>query len=131
MDITVYLPDATGAWAKERQLNLSALLRGAVEAEMEQAKAVAAAVDGMEPQRIELENDNGDAYTGRFVGKLLAQGRGADVYLTEDERVLVHDTERGRVAPVEDAGEDLRTLLDDDAYVAACAALGIQPEIDI
>jgi hypothetical protein len=42
MDITVYLPDDTGKWAKENDLPLSRLLRGAVEAEREQRKAGAA-----------------------------------------------------------------------------------------
>jgi hypothetical protein len=42
MDITVYLPDETGRWAKENDLPLSRLLRGAVEVEREERKPVSA-----------------------------------------------------------------------------------------
>jgi hypothetical protein len=34
MDITVYLPDDIGAWAKEQKVNLSAMLRGVLEEEI-------------------------------------------------------------------------------------------------
>jgi hypothetical protein len=45
MDITVYLPDQLGQWAKDEALNLSQLLRAQVEAEKQHRTAATVDVE--------------------------------------------------------------------------------------
>jgi hypothetical protein len=62
-----------------------------------------------EPQGFEVivEDENGDVFVGRITGKAVAYSRRteATVYLTTDERVLVHDPDKRRVWDVTDDPE--------------------------
>ena len=66
------------------------------------------------------------AYTGRITGALIAGDDGGDfqVYLTQDERVLVYHHSKARYWECEDPEADLRELLRPDAYLAAFAIAG-------
>ena len=58
-------------------------------------------------------------------GALVAQNRdGVAVYLTDDERVIVHDADKREYWVADDPAEDLRHVLDDDDYTAAGAPAG-------
>ena len=54
-----------------------------------------------------------------------------EVFLANDERVLVYDVERLQLTEASDPETDLRTWLDEDAYVAVMHDLGLTPEIDV
>jgi hypothetical protein len=134
MDITVYLPDEIGKRAKEAELPLSRLLRRAVEDELERKDDMKATLS--EPKVYEVEM-NGGGYTGRITGALIAAAdnhSGDELYLTDDERLLYYDGNRGRVAEVDDdeVAETLREMLrDDEEYAAALAKLGLRPVVDL
>ncbi len=51
--------------------------------------------------------------------------------MTEDERVIVYDEKRASVSEVADPAEELRELLQQDAYVDAMTALGELPVVDL
>jgi hypothetical protein len=131
MDVTLYLPDEIGKWAKENDINLSRTLRDQLEAIMEQTKAREAALKGASEVQLKLVNPDGHWYVGRFTGTLITEGGACGVYLTEDDRILVHDWNRDEIAELSDPEGELRGWLNDEAYVEACNALGIDPVIDI
>ena len=134
MDITVYLPDEIGTWAKDNDLKLSAMLRAAVTEERDRRAAVARTLGDSAVHELRVEGRDGPSYAVRVHGALIAEQHGGPagdvyVYLTEDERLFVHGG--GRLDEVGDRG-DLRDLLyDDDAYIAAMDALGAEAVIDI
>jgi post-segregation antitoxin (ccd killing protein) len=131
MDIKVYLPDDIGEQAKEQAINLSRLLRDAVEQELERRKAVQAAIDTPQAFEIDLEDKDGHFYKGRITGAVIASDGGdVTVYLTDDERVLVHDVGRLDYYEVQDPESELEGL-PHGLYFEALTALGIQPVIDL
>jgi hypothetical protein len=81
---------------------------------------------------MELETPDGASYEGRVTGWQIAYDERQDitVYLTEDERLIVHDAGKLRYEVVEDPA-DLRGWLDDDSYVQALDALGQKATIDL
>lgn len=95
MDITVYLPDETGTWAKEQGLNLSGLLRAAVEAEKERAvareKITAEGFERIETYDSKKERDV--AFQGRRI---------ANSYTTDQEAYL---TPKGAIVITDAAGD--------------------------
>ncbi len=128
MDITVYLPDEIGERAKAAKLNLSAMLRAAVTAELERMDAMAQTMESAAEITLDLEDSAGRPYKGRFVGREIAE----DVYVTDDERVLFYDQREGRVHEIEDPVEGLRDLCHTtEDYAEACEALGVVPVVDI
>lgn len=58
MDITVYLPDEIGAWAKEAELPLSRMLRDAVSDEKRQREAMARTLENALTYDREVEGDD-------------------------------------------------------------------------
>jgi len=133
VDITVYLPDEIGARAKEADLPFSRLLRAAVEEELNRREAVVETLtDSSEYEVLNLEDNEGRLYTGRLVGTMIAEGRNdVFVYLTDDERVLVHDNRHSKVHEIEDEEAELREWLEEEQYVEAMNALGLQPVVDL
>jgi hypothetical protein len=87
VDITVYLPDELGAWAKENGVNLSQTLRAQVESERARRKAIADTLADTEIIE-DVEYRNGRTYTARLHGTPL-HDRVGDVaaYLGEDEQI--------------------------------------------
>ena len=130
MDINVYLPDELGAWAKNAGLNLSGLLRNAVEGQRRRAEAIVHA----EMHELEVEDDHGRAYTAQVHGTLIAEEDEPEVrvFLTEDERVVVHSGGTLHVLSVGEAGVRLQGFLPGlDQYLDAMQALGQHPVVEI
>jgi hypothetical protein len=131
MDITIYLPDELGERAKRADLNLSRMLRGQVEEELERRAAVAQTLDNPQTYELELEDpDTFRRYTGRVTGRKIAEDEQIEVFLTEDERVIVYDGGRPDYRVLEDPEEELRGLPAAE-YASALSALGIKPVIDL
>ena len=106
MNITVYLPDELGKWAKEHDLHLSRMLREAVEIEKRRcdaSTALAAETTTHELAVSEPGSSSGtDDYTARLHGVLIATqhlgGRGSiNVYAGEDDKMYLHYTADGRL----------------------------------
>lgn len=132
MDITVYLPDEIGAWAKASELNLSRLLRDAVEEEKGRQEAVADALEGAEEIELDLESDEGHQYVGTFVGNVIAKGEDSEVYLTDDERLVIYRPADMKAEVIESQycdEEHLAQWLDHESYLAACVALGLRARV--
>ena len=88
------------------------------------------------PQTYELDLDDGDGrrYKGRVTGALIAESERNDtqVYLTDDERVIVYDLgERSYWVVEVEVERTLGELLEPGPYSDAMRALGIEPVIDI
>jgi hypothetical protein len=134
VDITVYLPDELGKRAKANDLNLSRMLRDAVTNDLARRDAVKDALSSTETYELDLIDREGRGYTGRIKGKLIAGAPGVSVYLTDDERVIVHDEDRSEYHELEDhPAEYLRNWFprDPGAYAEACEALGVKAVIDL
>jgi len=141
MDITIYLPDELGKWAKEQDLPLSRMLRDAVEAEKRRREAVAvlaaeATIHELAAREPSEPAGDGPDIEVRLHGTLIAaevvnDGQAStEVYLGEDGKLYVLDFlgEFHRdVAP-----GDLRKYLGhDSAYIKAMHAIGQVPVIDV
>ena len=139
MDITVYLPDDLGKWAKDRDLPLSRMLREAVTDEKRRRNAVAAELGKASTHELYVTEPDGyggsEDLTVRLHGTVIAEqhlgGHGTiRVYLGQDEKIYVHD-------PIDDElhrdvePDDLRELVDEAAYVDAMRALGEDVVIDV
>src|SRR5262245_28047518 len=132
MNVNVYLPDDLGKRAKRADLAFSQLLRDAVTAELERREAMASTLtDDPQTFELELEDKDGFTYKGRITGKLITSEErgGLDVYLTEDERVILYYGERLDYWELDDPEYELRDELEMGTYREACAALGIKPNI--
>ena len=139
MDITVYLPDELGNWAKEHDLNLSRMLREAVEIEKrrrDSSAALAAETTTHELAVSEPSSSSGtDDYTARLHGVLIATqhlgGHGSiNVYAGEDDKMYVHYTADGRLRRDVEP-EELRRYVDEPTYIEAMRALGEEVILDI
>jgi uncharacterized protein YmfQ (DUF2313 family) len=126
VDITIYLPDELGQWAKAEGLNLSRMLRDAITNEQHRRDAVNKTLDNVKVHELPLE----DGRVGRLTGKLIADDGRWTVYLTEDERVLVYDQRAERVDEVQNPQEELRGL-DGEAYAAVADAFGFRAIVDL
>lgn len=139
MDITVYLPDDLGKWAKERELNLSRMLREAVEAEKRRREVVAGLaaeatiheLAAREPS--ELAGDGPDIDV-RLHGTLIAEqsvsGHGStEVYMGQDGKIYVHDFQGELHRDVEP--DDLGEFVTGSAYIKVMHAIGQVPVIDV
>jgi hypothetical protein len=79
-----------------------------------------------------LENPDGTYYEGRITGWRIAEGsHDVAVYLTDDERVIIHDAGNLKHWESSNYAEDLRRELDDDAYIEAMHSLGESAVIEI
>ena len=94
MKINVHLPDELGNKVKEAGLNLSALLRAAAEEELYRRKTVAKTLKDSKEVKLQLEDNEYQAYVGTFTGTLIAEDKDTQVYMAEDDRVLVYDGDK-------------------------------------
>lgn len=129
--VSVYIPDELRKQAEEAGINLSATLRDALETELARRKAIADTLsDGVEEHEVELEE-----VTGVITGRFLAELRDGDqVFLTNDERVLVYDVDRLRVDELGDPETELAEWLQNDPHDAEALAgvmrqLGMRPRV--
>ena len=142
MDITIYLPDEIGKWAKENDLGLSRMLREAVEDEKRRRDA-RAAVTSEGFGRVEVWDDTRDrkvAFEGREIGRE-DFGTDGDVtaYLTPKDAIAVYsDIGPGRLdvydefaAFAEDVQENWRGGRDLLAQVADALGEEYVEELDI
>jgi len=135
MDITVYLPDDLGSWAKDNKVNFSATLRAAIEDQRKQQAAVATALKDASTHDLSIAEDaTGKSYTARLHGILIAGELGNDtsvVFLGKDELIYVYDAENSRLYDGVQVS-DLRNWLTRDAdYARAMLALGEPVVIDV
>lgn len=134
MDITVYLPDEIGKRAKaaDPELNLSRLLRGAVEQELTRRKRLAELTKDAAEHELSLQTAEGEPYTGVLTGSQLTEEnrRGGMIFLATDGRVMYYDSGRSEVTEIEDAGDadDYDSM---DEYIAVCDALGKEARVRI
>lgn len=107
MDITIYLPDELGKWAKEHNLGLSRMLRESVEDEKRRRDAAAkAAADDF--ARIEVYDDKRDrevSFQGREIG--YADYLDQTAYLTPKNAIVVHSADRQQLWIYDDYQEFL------------------------
>jgi hypothetical protein len=139
VDITVYLPDDVGRRAKdaEPKLNLSHLLRTAVEEELSRREAIGEALEGAEEVVVEMDDD----YYVRFTGKEIVRGEGYTLgvdyaghaagyvlYLLEDERVVLCPDYGGYI--ILDDPTEFRPDSDEE-YIEMMRALGLKAVVDL
>jgi hypothetical protein len=136
MDITIYLPDEIGKWAKENDLGLSRMLREAVEDEKRRREAAAAlAAEAGTYELAAREPGEGPDITVRFHGTLIARQdvsdgmASTDVYRGKDGKIYVHDFLSEFYRDLEP--EELRKHVGESAYVQAMHAIGQVPVIDV
>lgn len=142
MDITVYLPDELGNWARDHDLHLSRMLCEAVEAEKRRREASAALAAETTTHELAVSEPGspggtggtGD-YTARLHGVLIATqhlggGGSIDIYAGEDDKMYVHYTADGRLRRDVEP-EQLRQYVDEPTYITAMRALGEDAVIDI
>ena len=138
MDITIYLPDELGKWAKEQDLGLSRMLRDAVEAARRRREAEATLNAEAKTYKLDVREPDGyggsDDITVRLHGTLIAKqdisGYGStEVYAGEDGKVYVHDFEGQLYRDIEP--DNLRELVDESTYIEVMRALGEEVIIDI
>jgi hypothetical protein len=130
--LNLYLPDDIGERAKaaDPDLNLSRLLRDAVEDELGRRERMAEMVDGASEHELELESPEGTRYTGVLTGKRVWWGEtDEEVYVTTDERVMVYNGDTCELHEVEDA-EDWSGA-NGDLYFALAAALGQKARVEV
>jgi post-segregation antitoxin (ccd killing protein) len=134
MDITVYLPDELGKWAKEHDLGLSRLLRDAVEVERKRREAAARTLEGAEAHDVTVEDRDGRCFTARVHGTVIAEDGNVNgqvlVFLGKNRKVYVWDERRGALQEDVDTGA-LRNWLNDGPYIDAMTALGEDAVIDV
>jgi hypothetical protein len=126
MKVNAYLPDDLGKRAKEADIPFSQLLRDAVVDELERRETVSQTLADAQVIELELTDRDGNAYVGRFTGTLIdGDNNYREIYLTDDERVIFYDSDKGDYWIVEDPETEL------EGWPNALNALGIKPTIDI
>lgn len=131
MDLTVYLPDELGAKAKNESLNFSRLLRSAVKAELSRRERAQEAIESLgEPQQFDVRVAKNDKeHTGRIKGWSIDHNNDWDVYLTVDDRVIVHDV--FRLSYEEMPKDEAPSTLDPTRFPDALRFLGVEPVVDL
>ena len=132
MDITIYLPDDIAARAKKQNVNLSRMLRDALTAQFEEEDTVAKTLEDVKEIVLDLEDDNGHSYKGRITGTKIGDSGDVEVFLTDEQNVLVYDGSQLKYWVCADPEENLRDwLTDNDQYIEAMDALGISATVDL
>jgi hypothetical protein len=137
VDITVYLPDELGAWAKEHHVNFSGLLRGEVDAERTRQQAAAKLGEKTALHLLDVEDKDGRFYTARFHGTPLHEALGeCQAFMGDDGQVWIYNDFRQSLwcnsADSYTSNHDaLRECLSDDELIEAMSALGEAAVIDI
>lgn len=129
---TVYLPDDLGQWAKDQNLNLSAMLRHAVLRVQRHQAAVAEAESRPDVFMLPVDTAEGRTYTVRLHGKLVAHTDDYALYLTGTDQFFLHVTADGNELRELDRITDLDPkAFDLDFYVTAADAMQEDVVIDV
>lgn len=132
VDITVYLPDELGKWAKESGLGLSRMLRDAVEDEKARREAYAkVAAEGFSRHEVYDSRRGRDvAFQGREIG--YSEYRERTAYLTPKEAIAVYLADREELW-VYDTFSEFAEGDPDDLVAQVAEALGEKyvEELDI
>jgi hypothetical protein len=140
MDITIYLPDELGKWAKENDLPLSRMLRDAVESEKRRRAAVEKTLGEATTHELAVEEPDGyggsESCTVRLHGALIAETDysaygSVRVYLGQDDKIYVHDETDGQLRRDVEPGDLAGLGLSTAAYLGAMRALGEEVVIDV
>jgi post-segregation antitoxin (ccd killing protein) len=131
MNVNVYLPNDLGRQAKEAGLPLSQLLRAAVTDELERRQALTETLEEVAEHQILFEDSSGRTIKGRLTGTLIGEDKRTQAFLTDDQRVIVYELDKLRYQELADPENELRDWLDDDGYIDAMIALGLEPVVDI
>lgn len=129
MDITIYLPDELGRWAKDAGLKLSQMLRVEVESERRRRAAVERGVEKAAVVELRVEGKDGHSYTARLHGTPLhKEGGDVQAYLGENQRVYVYD-DRDNTLRTHDESMDMGVWLasylkKEELYIEAMDTLG-------
>jgi hypothetical protein len=130
VNLTVYLPDETGRWAKENDLPVSRMLRDAIEAKRKSRETAAATLGHAGRHEVDVTDEDGREFTVRIHGTQIADCGGVRAYLGLDQDLFVYDGNRGHIS-YPDTPADLEGLLGLDGYIDAMRALGLRPVIDM
>ena len=128
----VYLPDGLGERAKAAGLNLSGLLRAAVEQELSQMEALKNIDEDI--YEVPVETDTGHRVTGRITGKYIGEDSSGDQwYLTSDGRLLMWKESTRTVTGdlLDDPDFDVNDIEDTDLRLQVAVAIGQTPIIDL
>jgi hypothetical protein len=127
-DVTVRIDTELRDKARGLEINMSRLLEGALRDEIVRRETMAATLEDAQVYKLDLGEDG----IGRLTGVLLGEARGIEVYLTDDERVIVYESEAQRYSEVDDYSDFEDWFSHDrDVYVQVMDALGETPEFDI
>lgn len=131
MDVTVYLPDAIGAKAKEEGINLSGTLRSAVEDELSRLETMRKSRDELGPaQEFKVKIISSDKeFTGRVTGWVIDRNSDWEVYLTADDRIIVYNEFRCEASSMSE--DEARSDLSPELFPDALVFLGVEPIIDL
>jgi hypothetical protein len=129
MDVTIYLPDEIGERAKEEGINLSGMLRAALITELDRRGKMQNAIDAPDTYEVRLINRDGGEYTGRITGKLIDREGDWEVYLTNDERVIVYNQFKCEHEAFTIA--EARDRLNAERFPDALRVLGVAPTVDL
>lgn len=127
MKIDVELPDDLGKRARGANLPFSDLLERAVRSALDRRRIESETRTDQEEHLIDVKHPDGYDFKGRIIGKIVRRSPAGELYLTSDERLLLHDSE-GHVNAVK--LDDLAKT-DIPAYIDAAVALGEKPIIDL
>lgn len=135
-DVTVRLDTELRAKASPEGLNInmSRLFEDALREEIRRLETIQETLsDGLEDVRLDLEDADGRGYVGRFRGKRLGETDHVEVFLAEDERLIVYDLDKRDWCDLAQSETSIYDWLPDDSGVLAevLHALGETPEIDI
>ena len=131
MKVNIYLPDDLGARAKADGLPLSQMLQQAVRDYYQEAQAMATTLSSAREIILDLADDNGGRYKGRFTGTPIGSDDRRSVYLLEDGRVLLYDEDNLSYHDISDNVEQELEALERSAYIDAMTALGLEPVVDL
>jgi hypothetical protein len=138
MDITVYLPDEIGRWAKNNELNLSRMLRDAVEAEQDHRENLKAWRGEAAVHKLVMDG----GYLVRLHATVLARSDHEMLFATEDGRVYVYNddaqalygfdpSDKSPAVVNNSADPELWKFSDPRFYLELMKALGKEATIDI
>lgn len=140
VDFTLYLPEEIGQRAKDEQLKLSPMLRKAVKDELDRRDAVRKAPEEPEIYDLEMRTPEGKAYIARIRGKFI-YGEPTDfgIYLKHNKQFILVTGGTWEDLAEEDVHAQMRLYLEEcrfedgamDAYIDACATIGIKPVIEL
>ena len=134
MDITIYLPDDLGKWAKEHDLVLSRMLRGAVEGEKRYRDARAEATEeGFERVVVyDSKREREVAFRGCRIGRSFEREQ-LEAWLTPKDAIAVYNADAQELYVYDDYGEFATPDWPGDLIAGVADALGEKyvEELDI